>query len=523
MTLALLGYSWAVHAAGPTDPHNEALAPITGPDLVLWLDAQDIDGKGTPAGQPRPGAIAVWSDKSSYRNDARQPVGDRQPTLVGDSFDDGLHAVHFTAGKQQHLSVGDSPSLDLSLLTAFVVARASDSGNDMWLFGKNHWGPPWTGYGIAVSREGLRPWPHLGLGTEAHGYFQFGDALDSGFRVVELTYDGQIARGRLEANPVKEQAVIGKITGNALPLTIGTLASQFLEGDIAEILIYRRALNDQERDQTRRYLVGKYGLPLRQDGAAASPLVSDWLFQARDHRWIERTRQEIAWAGELASRLANDPRTPSLRDDLAELEALAAKVAATGRPGLDGKGAKDLYLAVRRVKRNIMFKNPAVDFTQLLLIDQPLPQGSESSHEAVHRLGTMAVSGGRLLVLDGLHPDGKVRELGAGKPGSYWRPELSFDARKVLFCFKPKDAKSFHLYEMNLDGTDLKQLTDSDYDDIDPIYLPDGHIMFTSTRGNTYVRCGPYIYSYVLSRCDADGRNVYLISMNSEPDFVPSL
>ena len=76
---------------------------------------------------------------------------------------------------------------------------------------------------------------------------------------------------------------------------------------------------------------------------------------------------------------------------------------------------------------------------------------------------------------------------------------------------------------MNLDGTGLRQLTDSDYDDIDPIYLPDGHIMFTTTRGNTYVRCGPYIYSYVLARCDADGRNVYLISMNSEPDFVPAL
>ena len=47
--------------------------------------------------------------------------------------------------------------------------------------------------------------------------------------------------------------------------------------------------------------------------------------------------------------------------------------------------------------------------------------------------------------------------------------------------------------------------------------------MFTTTRGNTYVRCGPYIYSYVLARCDADGQNVYLVSTNSEPDFVPAL
>jgi len=26
-----------------------------------------------------------------------------------------------------------------------------------------------------------------------------------------------------------------------------------------------------------------------------------------------------------------------------------------------------------------------------------------------------------------------------------------------------------------------------------------------------------------LARCDADGRNIYLVSMNSEPDFVPAL
>ena len=501
-----------------------ALAPVTGPDLVLWLDAQDIEGKGAATGQPlHSDAIVTWGDKSSYRNDARQTVTNQRPTFARDVLEGGRHAVHFSAAKQQHLSAGNPPSLDLSLLTAFVVAHADTSGNDMWLFSKNHWGPPWTGYGIAISRDELRPWPHLGLETEARGYFQFGAALDSGFRVIELSYDGKIAQGRVEANPVREQTASGSIAKNNRPLTIGTLASQFLEGDIAELLLYRRALNDQEREQTRRYLVDKYGLPLRQEAVGESPLVADWLFQARGHRLAERIHQEIGWTRELAARLAKDPRTPNLGEDLTELEALAAKVGAASSPTFGGRATKELYLAVRQVKRSIMFKNPAVNFTQLLFIDQPLPQGSESSHEAVHRLGTMAVSGGRLLVLEGLHPDGKVRQLGTGKPGSFWRPDLSFDARKLLFCFKPQDAKSFHLYEINLDGTGLKQLTDSDYDDIDPIYLPDGHIMFTSTRGNTYVRCGPYIYSYVLARCDADGRNVYLISMNSEPDFVPAL
>ncbi len=186
--------------------------------------------------------------------------------------------------------------------------------------------------------------------------------------------------------------------------------------------------------------------------------------------------------------------------------------------------ARELYFSIRRVKRDILFKNPVLNFTKLLFIDQPLPQGPESRHEAIHRMGIMAMPGGRLLVLDGLDPSGRLRQLAPeGKPGSFWRPDLSFDATKVLFCYKPHDEQSFHLYEMNYDGTGLRQLTDSDYDDTDPLYLPDGHILFTTTRGNSYVRCGPFIYSYILARCDADGSNVYLISYNGEPDFVPGL
>jgi len=190
----------------------------------------------------------------------------------------------------------------------------------------------------------------------------------------------------------------------------------------------------------------------------------------------------------------------------------------------ESSAVREIYFSVRQIKRRILFKNPVLDFTQVLFIDQPLPQGPiNPEHEAIHRMGITAVPGGRLLVLDGLHPGGRARQLAPDQPGSFWRPDLSFDGRRVLFCFKPHDEPSFHLYEMNLDGTGLRQLTASEYDDVDPIYLPDGHILFTTTRGNSYVRCGPFIYSYILARCDADGGNVYLISYNGEPDFVPAL
>ncbi|MHC4756701.1 MAG: HzsA-related protein [Planctomycetota bacterium] len=255
---------------------------------------------------------------------------------------------------------------------------------------------------------------------------------------------------------------------------------------------------------------------------AAQLLESDWLFQAENKPTIKRVRDEIRWSRELALRLEQSSKGLNLGSERRQLNKLEAQGQLL-KGDYDETVVRELYLAVRRLKRRIMFRNPVVDFTQVVFIDNPYPKGREWQHQARHRDGMMAVPGGRLLILDGLHPGGTIRKLGMTKPGSFWRPDLSFDAKKVLFCFKPYDEKSFHLYEVGIDGTNLRQLTFGDYDDLDPIYLPDGHIMFSSTRANTYIRCMPYTYCYVLARCDSDGSNIYLISRNNETDWVPSL
>jgi len=138
----------------------------------------------------------------------------------------------------------------------------------------------------------------------------------------------------------------------------------------------------------------------------------------------------------------------------------------------------------------------------------------------------MAVPGGRLLTLKGLSPAGHITKLMPQPPlhGTFWRPDLSFDARRVLVSFHPANEKNFHIYEINIDGSGLRQITDGIYDDVDPIYLADDkNIVFASTRGHNYVRCMPPTNSFVLSRCDLDGRNMYIISRNNEPDFLPAV
>jgi hypothetical protein len=260
---------------------------------------------------------------------------------------------------------------------------------------------------------------------------------------------------------------------------------------------------------------------MRTAEEARELLHRDWLHQADGALTVERVRQEIEWARALAARIERDhPGQVDYAPQLKSLEVLSSR--------LDrGDGSEqELYFAVRRVKRSIVMSNPVLDFDRVLMVDMPYPQGSEWRHETRHRLGYMAVPGGRLLVLDGLDPGGAVRTLMPQTPlhGSFWRPDVSFDGRKVLFCFKPHNEKSFHLYEINADGTELRQLTDGPYDDFDPVYLPDGkHIIFSTTRGNTYVRCMPPTNAFVLARADRDGNNIYLISRNNEPDYLPSV
>ncbi len=534
--------------------------PVTGPGLILWLDAQDVDGDGKREDKPSDGQpIGRWSDKSGDGHHATQDDPDRQPTCTAAKVNAGPRFIHFAAANGQYLSVGNGGSLDLEQMTAFVVARAEPSNTNMWLCGKNDFTSRWTGYGVAVQQGTLTPWPHLGLGGTAaqdNGYVRY-DRNIGDLAIVEVVCSATRLYGLLNGQIDKVQIVSKSIQANRSNLLIGASpqnspACEFLQGDIAEILIYDRPLSTQQRLQTRNYLAEKYGvsiaandeqmmvidngyLPVIVDNPhtpaartlsaaeATELLQQDWRFQAMGTPTLQRSLAEIDWARQLADRLANTPQPPAVDDELAQLSRLEQQLETAATAPVDAATCETLYFAVRRVKRQIMFKNPSLDFSQLLLIDQPYPQGPEWTHEAVHRMGHRAVPGGRLLLLEGLHPDGRVRQLAPDKPGSFWRPELSFDGQRVLYCYKACDETSFHLYEMNIDGSGLRQLTDSPYDDIDPIYLPDGHIMFTTTRGNTYVRCGPYIYSYVLARCDADGGNVYLISTNSEPDFVPSL
>lgn len=116
-----------------------------------------------------------------------------------------------------------------------------------------------------------------------------------------------------------------------------------------------------------------------------------------------------------------------------------------------------------------------------------------------------AAVGGRLLVRD---PGGSVRVL-VGSPSLFdvADPDVSYDGRRIVFSGLAHPDSSWRIYVVESDGTGLHAVTRSDrdialvqfgpaaphlrrYDDIDPCWLPDGRIVFASTRFPAIAQAG---------------------------------
>ena len=114
-----------------------------------------------------------------------------------------------------------------------------------------------------------------------------------------------------------------------------------------------------------------------------------------------------------------------------------------------------------------------------------------------------------------------------GDKGIFGRFDLSYDAQKIVFDYRPRVEQGFRIYEMDVAGSNLRQLTfdpeweqeviekygwiraESDtynkhIDDMHPCYAPDGKVIFTSTRVmfETYCNSSGVLSSANLHRMD---------------------
>lgn len=110
---------------------------------------------------------------------------------------------------------------------------------------------------------------------------------------------------------------------------------------------------------------------------------------------------------------------------------------------------------------------------------------------------------------------GKVEALLETKTGMIRDPEVHFSGQKIIFSMRKDINTDYHIYEINKDGTGLKQLTSAEgVSDIDPLYLADDSIVFSSTREPKYCMCNRHIMAN-LFRMESDGANIHQIGKST--------
>ena len=102
--------------------------------------------------------------------------------------------------------------------------------------------------------------------------------------------------------------------------------------------------------------------------------------------------------------------------------------------------------------------------------------------------------------------------------------DLSFDHKKLAFAWKKSDRlDDYHIYEYDLAKGETKQLTfglgRADYE---PVYLPDGDLVFVSTRPEQSVPCWKSEISN-LYRMDGEGRYVRRLAIDQVHTVYPQL
>jgi hypothetical protein len=260
---------------------------------------------------------------------------------------------------------------------------------------------------------------------------------------------------------------------------------------------------------------------LDNTGAAIREIAAGWPERYRGERLLARaTELEQRWLEQSAQVL--DPSDASTARLLRDLEDFRREALVAENPLLAGKQ----LLFVKR-------------FTY------------DSDHYYDEFNAGIRRFGGGLYVLS--LRDGSVKpvapELGQGLTDRY---DLSFDARRVVFDYKRPKPEGFRLFEVGVDGTGLRQLTFPPADepermaayatcsreelernpgryghwtdDMHPCYLPDGGVVFTSTRSERSVLCGGHSLTVAnLHRIDADGGGLRRLSEGALSEFCPSV
>lgn len=312
-----------------------------------------------------------------------------------------------------------------------------------------------------------------------------------------------------------------------------------------------------ERQCTLRLAAGSHTLRLERGAAvphicalrleSSEPFPEGWTLErpglaerrAREARALARRRaiQALSVIDGAAMRRALADLAASIPTVRAEGPVLEAAVSALAgrvrevRQALESGDDQAVaeVAALQQAHRDLLLRNPALDFDEVLLVRRSarspalgLPQNWQSNCVLPRRGFDDAIV--RVpLRQPGVAGTTLHRPAGGAFVGDV---DLSFDARRLLFSSIGSNGR-WHVFEIGVDGKGLRQVTPATYadiDDYDPCYLPDGRILFTSTRAFAAVPCVNGSTRVAnLFRMNADGSGIRQLCFDQEHNWCPAI
>jgi len=157
-------------------------------------------------------------------------------------------------------------------------------------------------------------------------------------------------------------------------------------------------------------------------------------------------------------------------------------------------------------------------FTQLLLVQR---QELNPTHVYTYHQENLRPGGG-LWIQNFSRDTVDADKILDSTAGVILDAQLHYDGRTVLFSWKRTMKDFFQLFTIDIEGSNLRQLTDHDSNNFNACWLPDGGIVFLSDRKPAFAYCWQTT-TPILWRCNGDGTNPERISANYLNDFTPSV
>jgi len=227
--------------------------------LSLWLKA---DAGVTLSGSN----VTAWADQSGNGNNASANSGE-EPTFAS-SFSNSKPAIEFS-GISQVMQIADANSLDVLATSSFIVLKylGQGTGNNIVYFKNADNGSPADPamYGLVAKTAvgGV-----VSFSQNVGGWSDYPteiDITDSVPKILSMTYNGTDQNIYSNGDFQNTFNIGGNIATSTGLFQIGGYnqsfnASEYFYGQIAEIIMYNRAVTTPERQQVEAYLNTKYAI-----------------------------------------------------------------------------------------------------------------------------------------------------------------------------------------------------------------------------------------------------------------------